>query len=179
MPLTDAEKKQRKAAYNREWRKKNKDKLKEYAEKASVICKAEHAKHRAEMISNGELCRRCGRYAQNISGGCECVEGENLPFKYNMDGTRQQWWDEFVCQLMADKQNNNKIIESVGCMRCNKSIPKVQDYQDLWITCTECSKEERKYVDKEQMKASNDRCDGCGRHDDFCRCGDFHSADDY
>tara|TARA_B100001059_G_scaffold219719_1_gene241026 strand:+ start:784 stop:1047 length:264 start_codon:yes stop_codon:yes gene_type:complete len=29
-----------------------------------------------------------------------------------------------------------------------------------------------KYLTKKSVKKI-DRCDGCGRHDDFCRCGDF------
>ncbi len=29
-----------------------------------------------------------------------------------------------------------------------------------------------KYLTKNSVKKI-DRCDGCGRHDDFCRCGDF------
>ena len=59
--------------------------------------------------------------------------------------------------------------------------PKRQEEQKIKREAKEEAKKKKLQSVKEEKEEKidmNDRCSGCGRHDDFCRCGDFDDGEE-
>jgi len=59
--------------------------------------------------------------------------------------------------------------------------PKRQEEQKIKREAKEEAKKKKLQSIKEEKEEKidmNDRCSGCGRHDDFCRCGDFDDGEE-
>lgn len=55
--------------------------------------------------------------------------------------------------------------------------PKKQEEARLKREAKEEAKKKALQSVKEEKEEKEDKCAGCGRHDDFCRCGDFDDGE--
>ena len=104
----------------------------------------------------------------NITIRCSC--GSVIKKKSSRNHLKTKIHLEGIKLIEKEKKEKEKEKEE-RCMRgCGNSVIKNSANKDgVGYTCNDCLKEEEEYLEEEK----EERCNGCGRRDGACRCGDF------